>query len=329
MVIPTFKRNESLFRLLASVEKQNLIPDEVIIVFADNCEIPFSGLKNLTLWPKIKIVQSLQSVCIQRNAGISTSLNDYIFVCDDDIELSRDYLKNTVGFLEKNPEQRVATGMISEKINGEWLSEFPPKSLIGLLVRWIFFQSVWGRIDHLKPASSFGFIKNTLIGYYSRIGNRSTVAGWPLFTQISQPVTRSQFYGLGAAVFRRAFLLENKYDESLDVSGIGDNYEIALMLPKGLMINIITSETAFHHRAPQNRKSESYTYFRRVMALDYFLSKNKRKSLKTHFALMWSVIGSFFGNLLNARLLMFASTIKTIGFLLIGRNPIRNNTSHK
>ena len=92
VVIPTRNRRESLLRLLQSLSSQKYQLKEVIIVDASDQEIDVAELQAMFKSFPIRYLRSIASVCSQRNTGIKTATSEFIFLCDDDIEITDDYL---------------------------------------------------------------------------------------------------------------------------------------------------------------------------------------------------------------------------------------------
>src|SRR5687768_15695043 len=104
VVIPTRNRSTSMERLLRCFNEQTVLPDEVIIVDASDDPQYLTGIKQkfdrLNVLCKISLERS---VCIQRNMGIALAQHDWIFLCDDDIEIPSDHLEKLVNYLKHQP----------------------------------------------------------------------------------------------------------------------------------------------------------------------------------------------------------------------------------
>src|SRR5436190_22888196 len=100
VVIPTVDRKMRLLSLLASLERSTYPIHEVIIVDSGSDRLApyeYSEIKNFP----IHYISSERSVCIQRNTGIRQAKSDWIFLCDDDIEVPTDYLAKITGHIHK------------------------------------------------------------------------------------------------------------------------------------------------------------------------------------------------------------------------------------
>lgn len=115
VVIPTRNRLDSLNRTLAAIQNQTFVPKEIIIVDSSDFPLQKNQLISNFLNCDLQIIHSKPSVCEQRNIGIKKSTSDYIFLCDDDIEISKNYLENLVIYLNANSSSSIVSGLVFEK----------------------------------------------------------------------------------------------------------------------------------------------------------------------------------------------------------------------
>jgi hypothetical protein len=115
-------------------------------------------------------------------------------------------------------------------------------------------------------------------------------------------------------ISRRA-LMSNPFDETLDPHGIGDNYGIAVMLPEKL--HVLKSIAVRHHLAVENRLTPELAFYRRILALHYFLTLHSTQTARVF--LVWSLVGMSLANLRSRPRLN--ATLKAVGLILAGRNP--------
>lgn len=312
-VIPTRNRPDSLKRLLQSFQQQLLQAVEIIIVDASDDTSYHEALqKAFSDLPLAFIKSDFRSVCIQRNMGIKRASNEWIFLCDDDIEMPTDYLEKLSGYLTGHSECGAVAGRCLQLENGIWSDQYPPKSFGSLLWRYMFQTSVWSNLDNLK--SPLKWVK----AYYQQRGNTTTLAGWPLVTQWTESFSTS-FFSLGANIINRDWLLQSPYDEVLDANGIGDNYGVALGFPG--KIHVLSSTFVHHHVEKSNRLHESVSYYRRVLALHYFIKKSKKFPNSTERWLLWSLVGNTIKFIATFRLLQVWASLKAMALIVFAKNP--------
>ena len=107
LVICTYMRPKALLTLLQSVEKQELYPDEILIIDGSiNTEtadvLTKNNVKNLVYY---KVDDKDRGLTKQRNFGIAKVSNAIDIVCflDDDIILTKTYFKNLIESYNEYP----------------------------------------------------------------------------------------------------------------------------------------------------------------------------------------------------------------------------------
>jgi len=316
-VIVTRNRKESLYRTLQALDNQTCKLQEVIIVDSSDEELSEAELSSTFDKLNIKYITSVPSVCVQRNIGICKSTSDYIFICDDDVEPEPGYVSALSNYIESNSSAIAVSGLILQTDeNGNWISQFPPKSTVNLLFSLIFQLSVWGEVDEKVLKSVW--IK-PVIRFYKKRGNGFSFAGWPIITDFSDPVFETNIYGLGASIVKKEWLINNPFDEVLDQYGIGDNYGICISFP--VKIKVLTNLSVFHHRVTENRLDSSTAYYRRVLALHYFLKKSNKFNYINTFWLLWSLTGNIILFLKKRQYRSFRAALKSMLTIVAFNNP--------
>jgi glycosyltransferase involved in cell wall biosynthesis len=312
-----------LFALLQNLSCLSITPAEIIIV--DSGEQQLSA-DDLTAFPKLNIVcfTSKKSVCIQRNIGISKASSPWIFLCDDDIEIQHDYLNVLIDYIDRNPQAGAVSGLWLQKENNEWHSSYPISSSRMLAWKYIFQLGIWGEI---KCKSKNFFIKK-VNAFYKAKGNHISKAGWPVNTDFAGDYSTCPVYSLGAALIRKEWLLQSPYDEVLDPHGIGDNYGVIAGFPIAA-VHVVHKAFVYHHREETNRLKESLAYYRRVLALDYFIHAKKQLKYVKRYRLLWSLTGNLFMFLYLRNKMMLKATIKSMIKIALNRNPYMKASKEK
>lgn len=317
VVIPTCDRKQRLLALLNDLNQSTYPLLEVIIVDSGSDRLvtsDYAGYQHLS----ILYTASEKSVCIQRNTGIRMASAPWIFLCDDDIEVPPDYLQKLMDHTAARPETGALSGLFLQKENNSWTAQYPLRSTRLLVWKFIFQQSIWGEIDVPGSHPLIRRIKD----YYEKKGNHISKAGWPVLTQFSGDYFGTPLYSLGAALVKKEWLLSSPFDEVLDRHGIGDNYGVTTGLP-GEGVTVLTDVFVYHHKEAGHRLQRPLQYFRRVLALDYFIStrKNLRHARKSW--LLWSLIGNLLSFIRDKDRLMIQPACRAIRLIATGRNPYR------
>jgi glycosyltransferase involved in cell wall biosynthesis len=320
VVIPTRNRPKRVRNALASLAQQTSPPAEVIVVDAsDEGLLDATALANAFQTLPLMVLSSAPSVCIQRNKGIEVAKSEWIFLCDDDIELPKDHLQQLANHVAKHPGCGAVAGKLRQLESGVWVDQYPPRKFSTALYQFVFQLSVWGPIDGVKTNRFTRPVLAWMRRWYRKRGNTESLAGWPLITQWHRPCFTTKFYSLGADLIRRELLLSSPYDPVLDPGGIGDNYGVALGLPSG--IDVIDSTYALHHREQENRVDRKVAYYRRILAMHYFVRARLATATITTLWLCWSIIGLSLLQLRRFDVSMLKLSAKAFIKIAAGRNP--------
>jgi glycosyltransferase involved in cell wall biosynthesis len=314
VVIPTCNRKQRLLSLLKNLNDSVYSLQEVIVVDSGEDRI---GEDEYEIFKNIPVIytDSEKSVCIQRNKGIALAKSEWIFLCDDDIEVPADYIEKIAEHVNQHPDVVAVSALVLQKEKNNWTSQYPIKSVSDLLYKYIFKLSVWGEIQ-----CKGNFISNKLKKYYGKKGNHISKAGWPVITDFSGEYFKVPVYGLGASVIKKEWLLNFPYDETLDSHGIGDNYGLSINFPAN-SIHILNNAFVYHHHENINRLQKSLQYYRRAMALDYFRRTNENLKFVKKGWLLWSLTGNLFGLIFARNTSMLKAGFKSIINVLSGSNP--------
>ncbi len=287
IVIPTRNRLASLTRTLLSISKQTYTPKEIIIVDSSDNLLQINEI-NLKFNCNIQVIPSTPSVCLQRNIGIKKSFSDYILLCDDDIEISKNYIEELMLFFNKNPSEVIASGLIYEKLGNDWSYCSPKNSTMGLLFAYLFSFSLNFKLK--KEHYPNNFIVQKIIDIYLKKGNHISKSGWPCTINYSGETFKTPIYGLGVSMIKSENLKNVLYDTVFYTHGIGDNYDLAIGLNND--INVIKASKAYHHKEEINRINKDKAYYYRTGALHYILLKYKQFDYKNLFLFAWSLAGN-------------------------------------
>jgi len=322
VVIPTRNRHQSLLRLLRSLNGQLYPLKEVLIIDASDKRPDEALLKGN--FPNLNIVchACQPSVCIQRNKGIRLAASPCIFLSDDDMEYPPHYVATLAGYLEKNPEAGAVSGVwLDAEPGGQPVFRPPAISFKNLLWNFIFQLTVWAEVEAVQPTLFNRIPLGLLKKFYAARKNTFTLAGWPLLSEFGSPVFETAIYSLGASIVRREWLLQAPFDEILDRHGIGDNYGVAINFPRRQGIAVLSGTYALHHKASENRLPYELVYFRRLLALHYFMKKSPRFSALHRGFLLWSLLGSGFSQSIRRKKALASATREAINLIVRGKNP--------
>lgn len=310
VVIPTYKRKNSLTRLIQSINQQSFIPNEIIIVASGYDENDLLTFQNLNT--RIKIISSTPSVCKQRNIGITNAKSKYILLCDDDIELPNNYIASLIDYFNKNYDVKIVTGSeLQKNKKEEWKEVRYKTNYFSLLYSYIFGLGICSDITNLENSKNF-----IILYIYKKLTknkNGITKGGWPLLTHFSFPVMKTSIYGLGCAMIKRTNLLENPYSENLGQNGIGDNYKVALKINGPFdKIHVLRNVCYKHYKEISNRHLSHINYFKRCLSLHKFLIELPHFSFYNRLFFIWSLLGGGLRFLIKGEMNYFRYNQKVI-----------------
>ena len=316
VVIPTRNRLNSLNRTLQSISNQFITVKEIFIVDSSDAPLTIDQVKNYCNHEIVQIIHSKPSVCLQRNIGIEKCSAAYIFLCDDDIAISTDYIKNLLEYLSQNKNATIVSGLIYEKKEGIWQYSEKKKSFLKLFYAHIFGLSVWSEITN-EDYSKNKLIQN-FVSYYIKKGNRIAKSGWPIVINYNEPSFKTPIYGLGASIIKSNLLKKCMFDSAFFENGIGDNYDVAMNINEE--VYVLNSSIAYHYKEKGNRINGIKTYFYRIMALHYIVKKHKKFTTVTLLFLIWSLIGNSIVFLVNGNIRMLSATTILLFRIIFNKN---------
>lgn len=320
-VIPTRNRSSNLKNVLNSLLTQTRPVDEILLIDSSDRKDSIDLLKKEYASLPIIWIDTTASVCLQRNIGIQAASGDWIFLCDDDIELNEDYLEKLETYTKENVTCGALAGRLLQYEGNDWTDQYPVKDFKELIWKFIFQLSIWGDINLVKTSAFVRPLYFLIKKFYTRRGNGFTLAGWPLITNWNGDSFQTSVYSLGANLIKKEWLLHSPYDEALDPNGIGDNYGVALGFPGRNPIHVLSSTFAYHHRAKENRLDATLIYYRRILALHYFIKQNKKFPSFTAAAFIWSLFGNAVLFFLKGNNKMYKITFKAMMVIMRTKNP--------
>lgn len=314
VVIATCNRRERLLALLDCLAASDYPLQEVIVVDGSSDRLEAGELQRYTKIA-IQYLPSEASVCAQRNAGIRRAVSPWIFLCDDDVSFSPDYLGRLVAAAEQDPQACAFSGLWMELRDGAWGASHPVRSGRELWAKYVFGLGIWGEIRLAQPNAW----TKKILRHYQEKGNHLTAAGWPVNTDFSKAVIPCPVYSLGAALVRRESLLRSPFDEVLDRHGIGDHYGVIRGFASPF-VYVVTGNPVFHHQSPVNRLEQELRYYRRVLALGYFIRRSANKPARLRW-LLWSVLGNGLLAMKSGNFRLARKSFRAILKMSTGRNP--------
>jgi len=265
IIIPTRNRLELLAKLLMSIEKQTVQPDQVLIV--DGSDQPLEKeLKTNTTVPITYVHVKQPSLTKQRNIGIQ-NLNDAVtLVCflDDDIEFEPDTVEKLLTFWQTCPD--TIGGTQFNIVNN------PTRNLlVGLFTR-IFC------IDSKIP------------GKVLRSG----------FVSAEVPLTKnikSEWLCGGATIWKREILANYRFDEWYAGWAYQEDVDFSYSVSKKYDLFFLYESKVWHNPPPYNKMKNAALGKMAVINRYHFVKKYPELSV---FQFYWSTFGLIILNILKS-----------------------------
>lgn len=121
VVIATRNRPQPLRQCLESLNRQSVLPDQVLIVDSSDggdTKTAVETLRSQMAFPVTYIPTAIRSAARQRNFGAEQVSTDLIFFLDDDVVLERDFVAEIVKVFQNDSEGRIGgvTGTIVNQV---------------------------------------------------------------------------------------------------------------------------------------------------------------------------------------------------------------------
>jgi GT2 family glycosyltransferase len=135
VIIPTIGRKEYLYDVLCDLRKQTHLPKNVIIVEQNPVENSKSELDYITaeIWPfQIKHIFTHQAgACNARNLALSQVESEWVFLADDDIRISKDFINDAFENIKQLGTNAVSVSCLQKE----------EKQTLGTVLQWGSFGS--------------------------------------------------------------------------------------------------------------------------------------------------------------------------------------------
>src|SRR5579885_2195227 len=164
VVIATCNRKKRLLLLLQNLLQSTYPFKEIIIVDSGEDRLDKDELNRFSTLHTIYLA-SEKSVCKQRNLGIAHATAEWIFICDDDIEVAKDYIEKIVQHISKYTEVNIVSGLVLQLENNNWVAWYPVTKTRQPIWKYIFKLSIWGEIN-----CSNNILSKPIKKYYSEKG---------------------------------------------------------------------------------------------------------------------------------------------------------------
>jgi glycosyltransferase involved in cell wall biosynthesis len=277
LIVCTYNRQKSIARLMVSIESQNLLPDEIIVV--DGSHKKDETLANIDFKMPLTyyhVSESDRGLTKQRNFGLSKVSPEADVVCflDDDVVLKPDYFKQIINTF--NSDNR-CVGVGGYAINEVQWNLCQKQSKVQ---RSEFYCDGYFRDEPLRDRlrNLFGLSSNLSPGKMPSFGH-----GRSSLPPSGQTYEVDLLIGM-AMSFKRSLFEKIQFSEFFQGYGLYEDADFSLRAAQLGKLYINTNAQLEHHHEPAGRPN-MFKYGRMVVRNGYYVwrIKNPRPSLKDRF----------------------------------------------
>lgn len=257
VVVCTYQRPNELRRLLRSIRKQTLCPDEVLVVDASEGAQPASE-------NGIIVIPAARGLTLQRNIGAKAARGDIVVFVDDDAVMVPTWLESIQrAFLE--PDNADVGGVTGPMLPVR--TRTGRQRGLGLAARLFGLGEVAG-------------------------SGRFKLSGFPSLPSGPLPLETETLFG-GLMGFRRSVLLDvGGFDENLTGYAYMEDQDIAARLRARGWRLLYLPQAGFYHLPPSPpSRTTDRSAAMKVLNSRYLLRKNFRRSLLRELAWWWAMVG--------------------------------------
>lgn len=294
-------RSKAIVKLLNSVKKQELYPNEVIIVDGSTNEETKLALKkkeykNLSYF---KVRDEGRGLTRQRNFGISKVSNDIEIVCflDDDIILTPSYFKSLIGTYKLHPNAGGVGGYIINEIS--WKKQNPDKK-----VRYSQYESEgWVREIGSRNVirKRLGLLSNKPPCIKPEFSNGLSIGFFPPIEKIYKV---DHFMG-GVSSFTKEVVDKIKFSTYFEGYGLYEDSDYCLRVSKKYDLYVNTAAKLFHFHEPSGRPNK-FKYGKMVVRNGWYVWRVQFPKPSIKARVKWNLIIMLllilrFGNIFTTR----------------------------
>lgn len=312
IVTPTYNRDKNLRELLESILLQSEPPKEVIVV--DDSDVSktrdlITEMHNRFVNRGILLkyhrggVKDNRSISLARNIGATRATQEIVTFIDDDVVLTRDYVKMIMDVFQGHPNALGVQGMITNF----GASTLGTKNVFLNSFRKVFF------LNHVEEDRC-----NVL-----RSGNLSYP--YPL----NGTIECQWLHGANSS-YRKEVFRNFKFDENLKEFSVGEDWDISYRIYKHRSHSLyITSRARVMHAPSETRaRSNNDLIHFSTNYLAYLFFKNIEQTTLNRIVFVWSMLGQFITTSLfsykkGPRSKIFGSLIHSYYHLVVNLKDVR------
>ncbi|WP_370479384.1 glycosyltransferase family 2 protein [Tamlana flava] len=278
LIICTYMRQKPLLKLLQSVGKQTVYPDEILIIDGStNTEtetaLKSNVFKNLTYY---RVSEKDRGLTKQRNFGVHRLSKSSEVVCflDDDVVLEPQYFQYLIETYKQYPKALAVGGYIANEVEWKFSDKLNhPDS---------FYYDGWMRAEptRFKIRRFFGLLPDVPPGYMPTFSHGRSISFLPPSSKI-YPV--EQIMG-GVSSYKREVFKTLQFSTYFEGYGLYEDADFSLRLAKQGHLYINTNARLSHYHEDSGRPNQ-FKYGKMVVRNGWYVWRVKyaNPSFKARF----------------------------------------------
>ena len=269
LIICTYQRPEAVVKLLNSVQKQTVLPNEILVVDGstnDETAIVFKEkeYKNLRY---LKVDECDRGLTKQRNIGILNVSKNIDIVCflDDDIVLTPAYFENLLDSYDTYPKAIGIGGYITNEVSWEkQRTESCPKNK--------FCIDGYARKEgvRFKIRKLLSLIDSTPPGFMPTYSHGRSVSYLPP----SDTIYKVEYFMGGVSSFKKELFDKLQFSNYFEGYGLYEDLDFCLRASKIGELYVNTSAKLAHYHEESGRPNK-YAYGKMVVRNGWYVWKVK------------------------------------------------------
>ncbi|MDT0643030.1 glycosyltransferase family 2 protein [Zunongwangia sp. F363] len=282
LIICTYKRPDSLRRLLESVALQTLYPEKILIIdgspsLETKQMLAENNFQNTEYY---KVEEKDRGLTKQRNFGVGKVNSECEIVCflDDDIILAKIYFEELIGTYTIFPEALGVSGYITNET--DWKKNEPDqKPPAG-----IFYFDGWNRVEGSRFAlrRKFGLAPDKVPGFMPDFSHGYSTG----FLPPSGKVYEAEMLMGGIASYKTSVLKKLQFSSYFEGYGLYEDADFSLRVSKIGKLYVNTSAKLEHHHDQEGRP-DKYKYGKMVVRNGWYVWRIKYPKPVLRAKLKW------------------------------------------
>ena len=299
LIVCTYKRPDALFKLLESVVRQSLYPDQILIIDGSpedaTKEIFFD--KNYHKLEYFKVDAIHRGLTKQRNFGVQKVAETSEIVCflDDDIILTSGYFQNLISTYSQNPNAIGVGGAIIDEV--QWKINSYEKAIQFDEFEMDGWVRKLGSRNVLRK--KLGLISDQAPGIMPEFSNGLSISFFPPSDK-TYPV---EFFMGGVASYRKELFKRIGFSSYFEGYGLYEDLDFCLRASKLGQLYVNTEAGLYHYHEEAGRPNQ-FNYGKMVIRNGWYVWRVKCPNPDFKAQLKWNSIAFLLtlvriGNMIN------------------------------